>query len=92
MLFLWLQSIVGWLFWAYQPFETVFQSISGRTKYENAVTMLEGDVSDVIAKDQLMSLFSPRKATGKGQQCHPNFLRNTVFQYTQYTHVSSAGV
>ena len=23
-------SLVGWLFWAYRPFETVFQSISGR--------------------------------------------------------------
>ena len=24
------QPIVGWLFWAYRPFKTVFQSISGR--------------------------------------------------------------
>ena len=23
-------NLVGWLFWVYQPFETVFQSISGR--------------------------------------------------------------
>ena len=47
--------------------------------------MLEGDVSDVIALDQLTSPFSPQK-------CRPNFPQNTVFQYTsQYTHVSSAG-
>ena len=26
----WLFQLVGWLFWAYRPFETVFQSISGR--------------------------------------------------------------
>ena len=25
-----LAKLVGWLFWAYRPFETIFQSISGR--------------------------------------------------------------
>ena len=26
--------LVGWLFWAYRPFETAFQSISGRPQRE----------------------------------------------------------
>ena len=47
---------------------------------------LEGDVSDVIALDQLMSPF----LFGKRQECRPNFPQNTVFQYTfQYTCVIS---
>ena len=47
---------------------------------------LEGDVSDVIALDQLTSPFSPRKAT----RMSPYFPQNTVFQYTfQYTRVIS---
>ena len=65
--------------------ETKFRSKT----FPSSGNTLEGDVSDVIALDQLASPFSPRKAT----KCRPNFPENTVFQYTfQYTHVSSAGV
>ena len=46
-----------------QSNNTVTQSNRIRTKVGSSGNTLEGDVSDVIALDQLTSPFSPRKAT-----------------------------
>ena len=74
---------------AYLPTRTVKNRQEPSRTDKKPGNKLEGDVSDVIALDQLTSPF----LLGKRQKCRLNFPQNTVFQNTfQYTHVSSAGV